>query len=368
MRATVGVVKPYALGRPELDDQLQKLVTETGDGANQDLITELLTTVLKLHRDKAERGDLKMVNTALKEMRYSMRVFARHHEPKVTIFGSARLPESDPNYQLAEKFASMMADKGWGVITGAGPGIMAAGSKGAGLEHSYGVNIRLPFEPDPVGFIDPQRNINFKYFFTRKLTFIKESHAFALFPGGFGTLDETFELLTLVQTGKSDMHPIVLMEAPGTGYWPPLLEFFSSTLVEMGLISSQDLHLFELSGDADDALDHILNFYSNYHSQRYVDGKLVLRMKHAPGDATLAEINEEFSGLLATGKIDRTGVSAPEERDSDALDQERLVLNFDRRSFGRLRQLIDRLNTLVSTPERVAPPAPFQEEQAERPW
>lgn len=361
-------MKPYALGHRELDEQIRQLIIEAGDGANQDLIAELLTTVLKLHRDKAERGDLKMVNTALKEMRYSMVVFARHHEPKVTIFGSARLPETDPNYQLAESFAQLMASKGWGVITGAGPGIMAAGSKGAGLGNSYGVNIRLPFEPDPVGHIDPQRNINFKYFFTRKLTFIKESHAFALFPGGFGTLDETFELLTLVQTGKSDMHPIVLIEAPGTGYWPPLLEFFSNTLVEKGLISAADLHLFEITSDADDAAEHILNFYSNFHSQRYVEGKLVLRMREAPDGDTLAQINEEFADLIATGKIEKTPPSAAEEKDSDALDQERLVFNFDRRSYGRLRLLIDRINTLVTTPERVAPPAPFQEEQAERPW
>jgi uncharacterized protein (TIGR00730 family) len=301
-------------------------------------------------------------------MRYSMEVFARHQEPKVTIFGSARLAESDPNFQLAENFATMMANKGWGVITGAGPGIMAAGSKGAGLAHSYGVNIRLPFEPDPVGYIDPQRNINYKYFFTRKLTFVKESHAFALFPGGFGTLDETFELLTLVQTGKSDMHPIVLVEAPGTGYWPPILEFFSNILVEKGLISPADMNLFEMTGEAHDAVERILNFYSNFHSQRYVEGKLVLRMNEAPDGEVLRQINHDFSDIIASGQIEKTEPSPAEEKDADALDRERLVLDFDRRSYGRLRLLIDRLNELVSTPERVAPPAPFQEEQAERPW
>ena len=364
----MGRVKSYQIGQPELDEQIRQLVIEAGDGGNQDLIAELLTTVIKLHRDKAERGDLKMVNTALKEMRYSMAVFARHHEPKVTIFGSARLAESDPNFQLAERFAALMAEKGWGVITGAGPGIMAAGSKGAGLEHSYGVNIRLPFEPDPVGYIAPQRNINFKYFFTRKLTFIKESHAFALFPGGFGTLDETFELMTLIQTGKSDMHPIVLIEAPGTAYWPPLLEFFSSTLVEKGLISPADMNLFEITGDANDAAALIHAFYSNFHSQRYVEGKLVLRMKEAPEGAALDQINGEFSDIVATGRIEKSEPLAAEEKDADALDQQRLVFTFDRRSYGRLRLLIDHLNTLVSTPDRVAPPAPFQEEQAERPW
>ncbi len=200
-----------------MDQKIRELVDLAGDAPNQDLIYELITTVLKLYRDKASRGDLKLVNTALKEMRYSILVFARHFDPKVTIFGSARIPLGDPNYALAEEIAKLMADKGWGVITGAGPGIMEAGSKGAGKEHAYGVNIRLPFEPDSNSYIDPERNVNYKYFFTRKLTFIKESAAFALFPGGFGTLDETFELFTLMQTGKSDLHPIVLMEAPGNG-------------------------------------------------------------------------------------------------------------------------------------------------------
>ncbi len=337
-------------------------------GENHDLIAEMVTTILKLHRDRAERGDLKLVNTALKEMRYSMRLFAPHDEPKVTIFGSARLRADDPNYVLAESLAAKMADKGWGVITGAGPGIMEAGALGAGLDHAYGVNIRLPFEPDPVGAIDPKRMVNFKYFFTRKLTFIKESAAFVLCPGGFGTLDESFELFTLVQTGKSDLHPIVLLEAPGTGYWPPLLEFCANVLIEKGMIAPEDMSLFMLTSDADDAVEHILNFYSNYHSQRYVGGRLVLRIHTGPDDKTLAELNEEFADLLASGSINRTEPSPAETKDKDALECERLSLNFDRRSYGRLRQLIDRLNSLVITPSTVKPPDPFVEEQAERPW
>jgi len=361
-------VKQYGLGRPELDQQVRGLIAEAGLGDNQDLIAEMVTTVIKLHRDRAERGDLKLVNTALKEMRYSMRVFARHDEPKVTIFGSARLLPDDPNYKLAESLAGMMAAKGWGVITGAGPGIMEAGALGAGLDNSYGVNIRLPFEPDPVGVIDPQRMVNFKYFFTRKLTFVKESAAFVLCPGGFGTLDESFELFTLVQTGKSDLHPIVLLEAPGTGYWPPLLEFCANVLIERGLISSQDMSLFMLTTDAADAVEHILNFYSNYHSQRYVEGQLILRMHTTPDDSMLTTLNDEFSDLLASGRINRTDASPAELRDNDAPDCERLALNFDRRSYGRLRELIDRLNALVATPDTVKPPDPFAEEQAERPW
>ncbi|MGQ0849922.1 MAG: TIGR00730 family Rossman fold protein [Actinomycetota bacterium] len=361
-------MRGYDLGNPELDQRVRDLVEAAGGANNQDLISEMVTSVLKLHRDRAGRGDLKLVNTALKEMRYSLLAFARHPEPKITIFGSARVDDTDPNYRLAEQLARRMAGKGWGVITGAGPGIMEAGSKGAGRGHSYGVNIRLPFEPDSNAYIDPTRNVNFKYFFTRKLTFIKESHAFALFPGGFGTLDETFELFTLIQTGKSDLHPIVLMEAPGTGYWPRLLEFCSSVLVEKGLISPSDLDLFTLTGDPDDALNHVLGFYSNYHSQRYVDGRLVLRIHQAPDPTTLEEINRQFADLVTDGTIEVTDPFPVEVADGDALECDRLVLSFDRRSFGRLHELVDRLNSLVATPDRVAPPAPFQEEQAERPW
>jgi uncharacterized protein (TIGR00730 family) len=361
------VVRSYGI-RPEVDEKIRELVNLAGEAPNQDLVFELITTVLKLYRDKASRGDLKLVNTALKEMRYSILVFARHFDPKVTIFGSARIPAGDPNYVLAEEVAGLMADRGWGVITGAGPGVMEAGSKGAGKEHAYGVNIRLPFEPDSNTYIDPERNVNYKYFFTRKLTFIKESAAFALFPGGFGTLDETFELFTLMQTGKSDLHPIVLMEAPGTGYWPSLLEFCSNVLVAQGLISPSDMNLFRLTGDAHDAVEHILDFYSNYHSQRFVEGRLVLRIRRAPDPETLAELSREFADVLVSGSIEIVEPSAVEIADSDHVELVRLALHFDRRSYGRLRVLIDRLNRLVATPEHVQPPPPFEEEQAERPW
>ncbi|HEU4751191.1 MAG TPA: LOG family protein [Acidimicrobiia bacterium] len=361
-------VRPYGLGNPDLDERVRQLVASTGDGSNQDLVAEIITTALKFHRDRPTRGDLKLVNTALKEMRYFLRVFAHHTEPKVTIFGSARLNPPDPNYDLAEGFARLMASKGWGVLTGAGPGIMEAGSKGAGREHSYGVNIRLPFEPDSNRYLNPAQTVNFKYFFTRKLAFVKESAAFALFPGGFGTLDEAFELFTLMQTGKSDLHPIVLMEAPGTGFWEPLLQFLDGVLVARGLISGPDLCLFTLVADADEASDHILGFYSNYHSQRYVGGRLILRLRQGPDEATLQAFNREFADIVGSGQIEAVEASADEVEDNDALECARLGMTFDRRSFGRLRQLIDHLNQLVVTPDRVEPPAPFAEEQAERPW
>ena len=301
-------------------------------------------------------------------MRYSNLVFSRHDEPKVTIYGSARIREGDPNYQLTEKFASTMAGHGWGVITGAGPGIMEAGSKGAGIDNSYGVNIRLPFEATANDFIADGRTVNFKYFFTRKLGFVKESHAFVIMPGGFGTLDEAFELITLFQTGKSDLHPIVLLEAEGTDYWGPLIRFITNKLLAMGLISESDLNLFLQTTDMDEACQEIFKFYSNYHSQRFTAGKLILRLRKGPDDSELAALNEQFADIVVEGEIERAEPNQAEIEDQDALNMERITFYFDRRQFGRLRHLIDRLNDLASLPETTEIPAGISEEQAERPW
>ncbi len=359
---------PYDLGKPELDQQVRELVAATSSNENEELIAELMTTVLKLHRDGASRADLRMMNTALKEMRYSNLVFSRHREPKVTIYGSARLSEQDPNYQLAEDFAARIVTKGWGVITGAGPGIMEAGTRGAGPDRSYGVNIRLPFEAAPNRYLDETRTVNFKYFFTRKLAFVKESHAFAILPGGWGTLDEAFELLTLIQTGKSDLHPIVLLEAPGTGYWAPMIEFIEDRQLESGLISPSDMALFFHTHDPIEACEHIWHFYANYQSQRYAGGRLFLRLARGPDDAQLEALNEEFGDIVVEGEIERAEPSQPEISDGDSLESDRIAFVFDRRQFGRLRQLIDHLNDLVVTPESFELPEPMTEEQAERPW
>lgn len=358
---------PYDLGNAELDQIIRDLVRASSDNPNEDLIVELITTALKLHRDNGSRGDLKLINTALKEMRYSNLVFSRHDEPKVTIYGSARIAEG-PNYDLTVAFAANMARRGWGVITGAGPGIMEAGNRGAGIENSYGVNIRLPFESDSNGFIAEERNVNFKYFFTRKLGFVKESHAFVILPGGFGTLDEGFELLTLVQTGKSDVHPIVLMEAPGTGYWGPIIDFMKEVQVRKGLISESDLALFFHTTDPEAAAHHIEHFYANYHSQRYHAGRLILRMRETPDPETLAALNLDFSDIIVEGAIEKIEATPAEVADDDALDCERLSFLFDRRHFGRLRQLIDRLNAMVAEDLAVHPAPPLREEHAERPW
>ncbi len=358
----------YDLGNPELDARVRELVAAVSDNQNQDLIAELVTTVLKLHRDSASRADLKMMNTALKEMRYSNLVFSRHREPKVTIYGSARITEVDPNYRVAEDFASRIVTRGWGVITGAGPGIMEAGTRGAGKENSFGVSIRLPFEAMGNRYLDEARTVNFKYFFTRKLAFVKESHAFAILPGGWGTLDETFELLTLIQTGKSDVHPIVLLEAPHTGYWEPLMGFIEDEQLKRGLISEPDQALFHHTTDPVEACEHIWHFYANYQSQRYAGGKLILRLMRGPSDEELQVLNREFGDMVVEGEIESAEPTPAEVEDRDALDLDRISFVFDRRQFGRLRQLIDHLNDLVRTPETFELPEPMTEEHAERPW
>ena len=231
------------------------------------------------------------------------------------------------------------------VITGAGPGVMEAGHEGAGAERSFGAAIRLPMEAEPNTFIegDPKL-INFKYFFTRKVTFLKESDAFALLPGGFGTLDETFELLTLMQTGKSDLHPIVLLEVPGGSYWRDWLQFLAGDLAGRDLISEDDLRLVKYTADIDEAVDEICSFYNNYHSQRYVDGTMVLRVQRIPPADALDRLAFLFADILRTPSIRSVEPSAQEVADGDALQVQRLALDFNQASFARLRLLIDELN------------------------
>ena len=344
---------PYELGDPALDRQIRRLVAVAapeGGGLPPDayLAEEMIVTALRLLRDRADRADLRLINTALKEMRYAFMVFSHYRDVrKAAIFGSARTPASHPNYALAEALAAHLAwERGWMVMTGAGPGIMEAANKGAG-ERSFGINIRLPFEDEANPYVPADRLINFKYFFPRKLTFVKESHAFVLFPGGFGTLDETLETLTLMQTGKSDLHPVVLMEAAGTGYWQEWLDFVRHTLVPQGMIAENDLALVRFTHEVSEAADEITRFYANYHSQRYVDGHLVLRLLYSPTPEQVAHINDQYSDIVVSGAIEATPATPAEAEDGDHPDLPRLRLHFDRRSLGRLRALIDHLNSLV---------------------
>ncbi len=347
-------MRAYRIGDAEIDDRISALVSDVAASRpdyehDEELIREMIVTALKLIRDDADRGDVKLMNAALKEMRYSFAIFQKYRDvPKVTMYGSARTPSEDPNYQAAAEFASRMVDQHrWMVVTGAGPGIMEAGNLGAGSDDSFGVNIRLPFESDANPYVHESRLINYKYFFTRKLAFVKESHAFVLFPGGFGTQDETFELLTLIQTGKSDIHPIAMLEAPGTGYWNDWQRFVD-TLVEQGLIAPDDLNLYRITEDVDVAINEILDFYASYHSQRFVDGDLILRLKNEPSDELVKSLNEDFSDILTHGDIRTISATAPEIATDDNVDLARLRLSFDRRQFGRLRLLIDRINASVT--------------------
>ena len=353
-------MRPYETGDPELDARIHQLANDAvaahaggrvHEGA--DIVAELMVSALKLHRDDADRGDLKLVNSAVKEMRYSFLVFRNYRDvPKVTVFGSARTQPNQPNYQMAADFASQMTDDhGWMVVTGAG--IMEAANMGAGADDSFGVNIRLPFEAEANPYIHESRLINFKYFFTRKLMFMKESNAFALFPGGFGTMDETYELLTLIQTGKSPISPIVLVEAPGTSYWDGWLDFVTGTLLEQGMIGPDDLSLFTHTQSATEAANEVCSFYDNYHSQRFVDDRLVLRIKRQPTTDQLQELNDQFADIVASGMVESIGATEAEIASGDHPELPRLAFHFNRRSLGRLRQMIDTINSF--TPEEGQP-------------
>src|SRR2546425_7847667 len=274
----------YSTGDEALDARIAELVAVAGRTNDSDLLEEMIKTCFRLDRDRSDRGEMKLVNAALKEFAYAFKGFKGYKSyRKVGIFVSARTVPQDPAYEVARHFAAAMAAKNWMVITGAGPGIMAAGHEGAGAERSFGAAIRLPMESEPNLFIEGDAKlINFKYFFTRKVTFLKESDAFVLLPGGFGTLDEAFELLTLMQTGKSHLHPIVLLDQPGGAYWTEWLRFIDDHLLARGLISREDMFLLRRTETVDEAVDEITRFYANYQSQRYVDGRLVLRLLRLP--------------------------------------------------------------------------------------
>ncbi len=339
----------YSTGVEELDQRIAELIRDS-DLTERDgpLISEIVTTALLLGRDAASRLDLKIVNAALKEMRYAFKVFSPYRDVrKVSVFGSARSRPGDPDYEHARSFGKLIAENGWMVVTGAGPGSMEAANEGAGAAKSFGVNIRLPFEsePNPVVADDPKL-MNFKYFFTRKLMFMKEASAFVLLPGGFGTMDEAFELLTLIQTGKSDMHPVVLLDPPGGDFWPTFLEFTRRDLVGKGYVSESDLDLFTLTDEVEEAAKQIAAFYANFHSMRFVSNRLVIRLERPPDDAALQKLSADFADIIASGSIERVEAAPVEVTDDDALDKGRIALRFDRASYGRLRAFIDALNEL----------------------
>ena len=339
----------HRTGDPDLDRRLVELLDAAGVEANRDQLFEILSSVVRLSQDGAERLNLKITNAALKEMRSAFKVFAPYQNtPKVTIFGSARTLPDDPLYAQTRDLAAALASRGWMVVTGAGPGIMAAGAEGAGLEHSLGVNIRLPFEQGANPFIEADTHlVEMKYFFTRKLMLLKESAGFAVLPGGFGTLDEAFELLTLLQTGKAVPAPIVLLEVPGGTYWHSW-ERFITEVAARGLVDADDVAFYRITDDVTTAVDELTGFYRNYHSIRYVGDRLVVRMRAAPTAEELARLDADFADIRTSGHIEATAALPPEVADDDVVDLPRIVLHFDRLAHGRLRAFIDALNRLPS--------------------
>ncbi len=336
----------YRTGDPPLDEKIGELIKAVEAGENSDLIYELVVSALRLAQDHASRGDLKIANAALKEMRYAFHIFAPfRQERKAAMFGSARITPDEPLYDQARRMATALAAKDWMVITGAGPGIMSAGIEGAGPENSFGVTIRLPFEGVTSEFLagDP-KVINFRYFFTRKLAFIKESDGFVLLPGGFGTMDETFELITLLQTGKAQLAPIVLLDVPGGTFWHSWRRFVEAELLEGKYIGPNDLNFVLITDNVETAVDEIVDFYSNYHSLRFVDGQLILRLQQAPSSTQLEQMSNEFSDIIVRDSIVAIEPTPEEIADNDHLDLDRIAFRFDRAHWARLREMINVLN------------------------
>ncbi len=349
-------IETRSIGNVAFDQRIRDLVVDYGCGASCQLVQEMIVTALKIGRDDLSAADLKLFNRALKELRYAARVFGRYTERrKVAVFGSARTPPDAPESIVARQFGLRMREEGYMMITGGGDGIMGAAQEGAGRKDSFGLNIRLPFEQRANEIIhgDPKL-INFNYFFTRKLNFVKETHAIALLPGGFGTLDEGFEVLTLMQTGKGRIFPLVLLDKPGGTYWVTILEFLKQHLLRQGLVSPEDFHFFHLAKDVEDAVEHIQRFYKNFVSYRWVRQQLVFRLQDALTPEALADLNTRFGHLLISGGFEITCALPEEANQPDIAHLPRLVFHPHRRRFGELRALIDAINdapVVVPEPE-----------------
>lgn len=333
---------------PEITAAIDALIKATGGDPstfNGRLVHDLVRTSLKLQPDGRDTGELKLVTNAVKELRHAFRIFGKYKEPhKVTIFGSARTPENHPDYIACVEFGRLMAQAGWMSITGAGGGIMQAGHVGPGRAASFGVAIRLPFEQNANHVIkDDEKLINFRYFFTRKLMFLSQAEAVVLFPGGFGTMDEAYETLTLVQTGKATPMPIVCIEGAGCDYWKNWDAWVRADLLDRGWISPEDPSIYYLAKDAVDAANHIIKFYRNYHSSRYVRDDFVIRLRNPIRESDVRVLERDFASIIKDGGM---RLSGPLEGEDDHLLRPRLVFRHTRSKFAVLRQLIDRINEL----------------------
>ena len=333
----------------ELQQSISDLVGEFGSIHNADYVMQLISTSLELGTDKTSTLDLKIASSALKEMREAFAMFQPFtQQRKVTIFGSARTKKDDPLYSHTLKVAKSLADEGWMVVTGAGPGIMEAGMEGAGRERSIGVSIRLPFESSANSIIaGDEKYVSMRYFFTRKLMLVKESQAFLCLPGGFGTLDETFELLTLTQTGKGVPVPIVLLDLPGDRFWHSIDDLIRNQLLVRGLVSSEDLALYRVCDSISDATSEIQGFYRNYHSIRFIGKHLIMRLNHEPTPQILEALHEKFGHLCRSGGIEVVQPHSVERSENDHVDKHRLRFDPNRSDAGGLRELINFLNQVA---------------------
>lgn len=338
---------------PGNDEAIAQLVADAGIVANHEVIERMVATSLGFGGDGASKLDLKISSAALDEMREAFRLFEAHTGvPKVTVFGSARTAHDDPLYQQAHDVTARLSERGWMAVTGAGPGIMEAAASGAGPDRALGVSIRLPFEELPSDSVTgSSHHVTMKYFFTRKLMLVKESSGFVCLPGGFGTLDEMFELLTLQQTGKAEPVPIVLLDRPGGSFWTRLQEFVEAELEGGRYISPGDFDRVLVTDSVDAAVAEITGFWRNYHSLRWVGDRLVIRLRRTPSDADLAGLNERFAAMLASGAIERAEPMRTERADGDALEQPRIRLTPARRRVGDLFRLIRAINELSTAPD-----------------
>ncbi len=334
-------------GDPAFDKRVEELVADWKGSANSEMIEELIISMLRLARQEPDIAELKLLNRACKELRNAWRVFRPYdNRRKIAIYGSARTNPESPDAKAAATFARRMVEEGFMVITGAGDGIMGAAQKGAGRDNSFGLNIRLPFEQSANETIDGDpKLVTFNYFFTRKLTFVKESEAIALFPGGFGTMDEGFEVLTLIQTGKCGIMPIVLVDTPGGGYWQMFEKFLRDQFLARKLISPEDFSLFKITDNIEDAVAEVKQFYRLFHSYRFVKDRLVFRLQKSITTERLAVLNIEFADLVKVGSMTQQDSCLPEEAEEENLAHlPRLIFTPHRRNYGRFRQFIDALN------------------------
>jgi len=339
--------KKYCIGNYNDDKLIEVMAKKYGNNETAEFYRQMLTTIAKLSGDLSDLGDIKIINATLKELRYAFKIFAPYrNDRKVVMFGSHKISARSAEYKMAEEFAKKIAEKGWMVITGGGGGIMEAGNKGAGPGKSFAVNIKLPTEQKPNPYVRGEKLVTLKYFFTRKLVFLKESDATVLFPGGFGTHDEGFEVMTLLQTGKNNPRPLIFVDTFFGTYWKTWLKFIENGMMKNGLLYKNDLNIFKIVHTVGEAVNEVVNFYKVYNSIRYVGSRTILRLNKALSDIQVDKLSKKYEDILVAGKIECCKPTPEEVKTKDKLDLFRLSMNFDKMSYGRLMSLIRDINKL----------------------